>query len=303
MRPRSSALLGLFLSGETGRRAVEETLADWRESRSHETSMVRRLATDVQGVVSVFHVFATLTRVQIVGGVAVWRPLAPTVIVASVLGFALWVPALMRLPPLVLAGSLVSITLLALPSGFVICLPVAGALGLGLRRDQAAPILGQMLVATALLVILTGWVVPATNQEFRLRARSLFSPQTSSRPLLPGLAELSLPELLSSRPENVNLALSELSRRLAIVIAGPVFLFLGAAVRRRVLDRRSWRRAQMTGGSVALAAVAVGTAISFLLPFPARGNGIQIWLIVAAAAILGVLAAQTPDARTLDSRL
>jgi hypothetical protein len=214
----------------------------------------------------------------------------------------MWVPALIRYPTLVLA--VVPITLVALSSGLVMWLPVAGALGLGLRRDQAAPILGQMLVAMVFLVILTGWVVPTANQEFRLRAAwASFSPPSNSRTPWPGLAELSLPELLSSRPENVSLALSELSRRLALVVAGPTFLFLGAAVRRRVLDRRSWRRAQMTGGSIALAAVAVGTAISFLLPFPAGGNGIQIWLIVTAAAMFGVLAARTPDARTLNAGL
>jgi hypothetical protein len=179
---------------------------------------------------------------------------------------------------------------------------VAGALGLGLRRDQAAPLLGQMVLVTILLAIMTGWVVPGANHGFRIRAWASFSPPLSG-PHRPGLAEQPLPELLSSRPENISLALSELSRRLAIVIAGPTFLFLGAAVRRRVLDRRSWRRAQMTGGSIALAAVAVGTAISLLLPFPAGGNGIRIWLIIAAAAMFGVLAARTPAARPLNAGL
>jgi hypothetical protein len=85
--------------------------------------------------------------------------------------------------------------------------------------------------------------------------------------------------------------LSELSRRLAIVIAGPIFLFLGAAVRRRVLHRRSWRRAQIAGGCAALAAVATGAAAGSFLPVQARIPGTELWLIVAAAGLFAIIAA------------
>ena len=78
MSPRSG-LASLLLPDETSRRALDETLADWRDDRRRATSLPARVWSEARGCLSVFRVILGEARRELAGP-DVWRLFAWTVL-------------------------------------------------------------------------------------------------------------------------------------------------------------------------------------------------------------------------------
>ena len=208
-----SASTSLF-PGETSQRAIEETLADWRQSRIDASGAGARVLIEIRGVVSLLRVIAMVTAAQLGQG-EVWGPFAWALAVAVVLGLGpMFSGFLLRLPAS--TEEVAWLTILLAPAAIAALYPLVMAIGLGVKPDRPVPLAGQIALATLLVVVLTGWIVPAANQAFRIdvfeilsRTRAAGSVEFRSGPVQTSLLTLSL------------------------ALTAPTFLLLGFAIRRR----------------------------------------------------------------------
>jgi len=277
MRRWLEAMGQLLIPDAAGQRAIEETRADWREARRQPRTRAGRILLDIQGVVAILRVFVMLTWTQ-GGSRDMWRSFGASAALAAVLA------AVATALTVTWPGNPVTVAFAApamFVSMFVLVMPLISAIGPGLRRVRAVPILGEVAVTAILVVILTGWVIPAANQYFRIRVWTTFA--GGRTPPAPGVRELSLPKLWQSEPGLPGKG-REFGMRAALVLAGPAFLCLGGAVRRRVAHRRSVGAAQLAGGLAALAAFVAGILVG--RPW---ADVVQVYLVVAIAGLFAAI--------------
>jgi hypothetical protein len=264
MTGRLHALFDLLVPDERGRHATEETLDDWREERARARSFTAGVVVNTRGLAAILRVFAGIALNDMRTRHA-WQPFVVALLAAGSLGLVLVVPA--DRPLLSGIGMPVDVVLLAtlLPT----CLPLlsfALAGGIGQRRDHQAPVLFTILASTLFLVIMSGWVVPITNQIFRERVLAFRVVPPANTPA-PSTAELTVPELLKHAWDGTPLdrrnTLRTAISRLALVATAPTMLLLGLAIRRRLFRR--WRVAQALGVLTAVGLHVVGGVATSML--------------------------------------
>ena len=299
MSPRSG-FLGVLVPDETTRRAFEETFADWRDEWTRAATPIERLRVSTRGWISVARLVA-LAICAGLGNSTTWAAFSMTLFATAGLSL-LWVSwdrAPGQLP--LSAGHFAVGAVLLVPQGFAFLMAPAAAIGLGTKRGHEPSVITVALMLFVTMVLLVGWVFPASNQMYREYVYSSLSGRTGV--LTRGVPELNAPELIRQvRTGSVGerrAGISALSNRLALVVSAPVFFIFGVAVRRRLSVRRRWGNARFVAGA---SAIAVFLTCSFALskirsmwPVLAEqlsaSRGLSIWLssIVLCLAI-GVLA-------------
>jgi hypothetical protein len=293
----SHAFVDLLVPGECGRRAIEETLADWRKERGRADSIVRVCAIDARGLLALNRVLAGMVLKDMATG-QLWRMLFLTIVVSAAASLVMIVPYLAGLPASSATPNSLLAALMLVPNGLASVMPLMLSLGLGLRRDRPAPVMGIVVVTMAFLVVMFGWGVPMANQAFRELVSSSFWDWTVPPPV-PGLAELTLPGLVDvvrhgNLIDGLN-ALRVLNVRTSLVVAAPVVFFLGLAIR-NLLRNRYWRLAQALGPLVTIGLTMLGTAVAaaafnaidWPLAERARPFNPDIWATIVLASLVTV---------------
>ena len=261
-------LIDLLLPEPRDRRAIDETVADWRMERSRATGAAR-LGADVRGAAAFARTLAGCTFTAF-SQPDIWRYLGATVTVSMAIGVALaiepvlqWGRASATMP--------LSIWLSLLPGAVTVGLLLSAAAGFGLRPGRELPVATAAFATAAIASLATGWVVPAANQQFReltaIQSRAGYWPP-------PGPAEMSFPELVSrvvsGEAERLP-ARRELGGRVAFVGMWVALVGFGEAVRRRLANHCYWwltKVSAFVGGAALLWLVleAAPTLIAILPP-------------------------------------
>ena len=249
MTPARGGLIDLLLPDQRDRRAIDETLADWREERAQGTG-AGRLMADARGLLACARVLAGCIAAPCVRP-DIWRYFGVTLLMGVAIGVALaiepWIQwrrssAVMPL----------SVWLTLVPGAANVGMLLCAAAGFGLRPGRRLPVATAAVVGGAVVLLLAGWVVPAANQQIRdltaARANLGYSPP-------PGPPEMALPALISrlnsaSFGERVP-ARRELAARIAFVGLCVALVAFGEAVRQRLANRYRWwiaRAAAMVSG-------------------------------------------------------
>lgn len=305
MSGRLAGLSDLLVPDETGRRALEETLADWREERARARSMPAGLFVDARAFVSFLRVFAA-TAWRDAWRPDVWRLFAWMLAGAALLAVPQAASYIFRVGTDVAPADAVALTIILLPGGLATLVPLMASLGLGTRRHRPVPILAAACVCVVFLTVMTGWVVPAANQVSRERIWVVTATRSGVPPAR-GLAELSAPELLQKvvrgRPHERWNALQAVSGRAAMVVSGPTLLLLGMAIRNR-FGRRRWRVAQVAGPLAAVFLFFLGSAVAavplFRWPVAERLDrlAIDFWMALGLAWVVTAVLSRTRNVGT-----
>ena len=279
---------------DLSRRVFAPLVADWQRDRRAAPTPLSRLARDLSGAGAL-----AMTVLQV--GIRLGTPMGLpgrdlTAIGRTFLGYAA-IGLVVGLAPFVLAPGvfgpmrLAFLAMLA-PAMMAVALPVAllptaaaiERLARG-RWDVRAPWLtaATTLVSMVILVAHLGWVVPATNQQFRIRSVTALAGRRADLPR--GVKELTLPELISvETPPGVYPVVTASSRRheaalrVALMTLWPsIFALVGW----RLARRRGPRDTRPLAGWWVLATVSV-----LLVSFGASlGQGpYQLPSVVAMAA-------------------
>jgi hypothetical protein len=278
-----AGLSGLLISDECGHRALEETLADWREERARAESAFARGGADMRALAGVMRVCAMTAGAGLVRA-DVWRCFAWTMFAGASAAAAM---AFVNTAHLTFAASEM---LLLVPGGMVVLSGFAAAFGLGLPGNRRMP------VTTAGLA---GYIVPKANEIFRQQVfERLIDAETRwARPthLVTGIPEQNAAEILRKiqmTSDRAGAARRALLQRLAWTLSPVALLLLGAAIRARFSEARPWRMVQMTGGVVALAifigAAALCVAIQDALtpPYTGGSESLPWWCGIAVSLIV-----------------
>jgi hypothetical protein len=189
--------------------------------------------------------------------------------------------------------------------------PVA-AIGLGTRPWRQPNVITTIPMLVAAMVLLVGWVFPASNQMYREYVFSKLSggPATvgssaaaGSNALARGFAELSAPELVrlarNGQPHRQRAAISHLSSRLALVVSAPVFFVFGIAARRSLSARTRWGIARFVAGGSAAGVFLLSSQTLSMLQRVSPGltnwesRGLSIWLSSAVLCVAVIVIART----------
>jgi hypothetical protein len=249
-----SGLIDLFVPDERDRRALEETLADWRAERAQQSGP-GLLMTDARGLVASLRVIAGCVAAPYARG-DVWRYLFWSLAAATGIGLLINIELLFRWP--FGWSTSTQVWLAIVPSSASLALAFTGAAGFGLRRFERVPLLAAFIGLLTVLVLLQGWIVPEANQRFRETVLT----ELNGRVPLPvrGAAELTLPMLVTSISSSDE---QERTRAGLIVIRKAALLSLclslvgfGEVIRRRLPEGWRWWAVQNLSGLAALVAAA-----------------------------------------------
>lgn len=235
-----------------GRRAMDETLADWAHESTLATGALGRAVSALGALFAVVRTLLLLTvhetsRIPISWAV---RRFLPIVVIssfaltmktsASVLSTGLWHshPGLLGWLALMLAP-------VALPWACLVAIATT-------PRGRSLPLLGLAAIAVAVSVVLNGWIGPDSSQQFRQSVYQILTGAPMGHELTRGLQEL--------RPHAlVELAFAGSSRgatnilllRISLILACPMLVLLAARLR-----RTSWWIRALALGSFPVALVA-----------------------------------------------
>ena len=136
--------------------------------------------------------------------------------------------------PAPVLGEASPIVLLALVPGLM-CLWFPAVLAVcSFIRDRSLPLFATAVTSAGAMVLLVGWITPASNQVFR--EQILQSRTQDAAPPARGLSELSLTELAAAArlagPDSY--AATRLGGRIALVVSAPLCCLLGARVRQSI---------------------------------------------------------------------
>ena len=236
----------LLIPDDSGRRALEETLADWREERARAESPFARTAVNLRASLSLSRVFVMVgvagLRQEGVGRFLLFTSVAAGAVAAIQLrqyGSGLTVPEALSL----FLGAILG------PFGMM-----ASAFGFGLKPHTRFPGVTLAAVAMLLMGLWLGVVVPASNQYYRESVAERLGVAGKRAALTRGNPEASSAELLRramTDDAGAGSARRALMQRLALTAAAPAMLLLGAGLRTRIHTRLGWRVSQIGGGIAA----------------------------------------------------
>lgn len=274
-------LLDLFVPDARDRRAIDETLSDWREERAR-ASGVSRLLADARGMVSCLRVIGACS-VGAMADLVFWRCLCWSAVSAAAMALLLNIELLVGSPSSV-DGSL-ALWLALSPAATSVLLAFTAAAGFGQRRSDSLPLIAAIAGFLAVLVILQGWIVPEANHRFRAivawhameQPHPALSAAAIPRDVIRVPAETTLPMLLEALWSADDYASSDaattLSRKGAVISLCLSVVGLGMVVRRRLPQRWPWWQIQWTAG---LLSVSAAFSVVWIVA-PAVGPGLG-WL-------------------------
>jgi len=238
-----------------GRRALDETFADWRHEEALARSAFVRARVAIGGLSASVSVVAR-GAVADFGRADTYRVGLGTVGVSLLLAAVLIVSQpgfLLAWPGAVSWTQGAVLRLYLLPMTLAVTLPLA-ALAPPYSRRGAPSLMGLALALTVLSGAILGWILPKSNQAFRESVASIAVARGDAMVLQRGVPELSAPELvtLARRHPDDWRVWQVLNTRAAHVLAVPICLLLGAQAR-RLARARGWR----SGGRLIAWAVSV----------------------------------------------
>lgn len=259
----------LLVPSESGRRALEETLADWRDSRARANGRAR-LWCEVQGVASVVRVLAGISSQEMTTGAPLLR--AVITLAATILLVAIVLMWQLRAP---------DVSLLLVPGVVVFALPFTASLCFGSRRGDAPSLLGYLLFLMIFQAAMVNWIAPRTT--------GLAIERLIERDVRPGWRQShQSSEVLPPAESGAKAALLRWTRTLPLVLVIPAFTIMGAAVRRRLQQRAFWIR-QVACTALVLMVLVAATLLSIYLWRSLLGC-----LVVTLAAVVAfVIAGRT----------
>ena len=313
MRRPVEFLADMLPLDEAGRRAVDETLADWRCEANDATTSGGRLLVDVIGTAAVVGAITRLAfdEVRMPGS---WQ------LFARVVGLALTVSAMIAMigawSTLAAAEWPTAVTLLValLPITLGSYLPLV-ALTPPFRLQRGVPVLGVCLLLGAIAAANLGWVTPVAKLSFRVNAVDVLAAHVREAPVPRSDPERSVPALagraMAGGFDGASAAYV-LSERAALGATAPAFLLLGIQARRFSRHRR-WRHA---GGLLAWAVAAVAAVpavlavtelrdwLQALFFYPANElRLLQFWVVPAVALVAaGLMARRSPASTTIEAK-
>jgi hypothetical protein len=298
---------------EIGRRAVDETLADWHHEAGEATTTGRRMLAALHGALGIAIVLGSVTTRDL-GSLRTLRQVGASVGLAMLIGlpfFALPVAAYMvqsGVPALTALGLMATL----IPAALTATLPLA-LLTPPMARPGGMSLVGAGLLIAVLSAVNLGWVAPNANQHFRETAFSILNPSPSSSTPRRGDAELTVAHLMRDMRQGgppairaVNV-LTERAMPLAMV---PVCLLIGTQARRFVRARR-WQRGAgrlawgVTLAGTVLATVGVNAAIALVArtepatwQLPAAYRPVLVPLVCLFGAVALAWSAHRTETRT-----
>jgi len=288
------------------RRAVDETLADWRCEARDTTTSGGRLLADVVGTAAVIGAIARLALDEV-------RMPASWPVVARVVGLALTVSALIAMigawSTLAAAEWPTAVTLFValLPITLGSYLPLV-ALTPPFRLQRGVPVLGVCLLLGVMTAANLGWVTPAAKRSFRTNAVDVLVERAGDAPAQPSDPERSVPALVGrvmAGGFDGSSAAYTLSDRAALSATAPAFLLLGIQARRFSRYRRWWHAGDLLAWAVAAVAafpaVLAVTELRDMLQarffYPANElRLLQFWVVPAVALLAAGLMARRSSA-------
>jgi hypothetical protein len=301
MRRLVSALVDLLPLAPDGRRAMDETLADWDHEVAEAESAGVRAKVQLLGAIGTGVAVVRVIAPDL-GSPIAWGRVIALMAVAKLLAVALlWATA---------TGSRFGseMMLLLVPSAVAMTLPVTVLL-------PVVPVGGRGIVGSCLIVTLAAglnvfWLTPEANQRFRQAAvqqEYASRGQVFTGRLRPGYAELTVGELARTAGrftgELSQIAIRQLSNRVALAVLVPVCFLLGIHARRWATSGRRGRWTRLLLGSgVALAAFLVGVffvpALAAVVQVPGgphhtAPNAFGWWSTVAFLFVVTVVLARS----------
>lgn len=256
-----ASVADLLILNVPGRRAIDETVADWRYEMANARSHTARVVASVRGALAVARVVLNLgvrdlaagdtwkTTATICGLALVWSGL----VVASSLGTAATSHPL-------LASVALTQGVYLLPGTFVVGLALAALIPM-VPRGRQVPIVAVGLLCSGITLANLQFIVPDANQAFRELAAGAATRTAAPDRLRPalgrGVAELSTTDLARrvwrAAPDSAP-ARRQLLIHGFLVAAPPILLLFSLHVRRLASGRWSYRLSGL--GALAAATVA-----------------------------------------------
>lgn len=188
---RVASALGL---DERGRRAVRETIADWRHEVEAEPRPAVRAIHALRGAISLLRVGALVIgrdAWMVVRSPLPWRPILLVLVASVVAASVQWPPRSHSVAGFVATAALA-------PSCFAILLPLGAFIAsCWPPKARHVRLIGLTVMMAAVEVLTTGWLIPAANQVFRSTVIAAFNPGAS---ISPGVHELNVLELARRFP-------------------------------------------------------------------------------------------------------
>ncbi len=313
MRRLIEFLVDMLPLDANGRRAVDETLADWRHEVRATTTSGDRLLADVAGTAAVVGAIVRLALDEV-------RMPASWLVLARLVGLALTVSALIAMigawSTLVAAGWPTAVTLFAalLPITLGNYLPLV-ALTPSFRVQRGVPVLGVCLLLGAIATANLGWVTPAAKLSLRVNAVDSRVDRVSAAPTPTGDSERSAPALadrmMAGGFEGASAAYV-ISERAALSATAPAFFLLGIQARRFSRYRGWWHAGGLLAWGVAaiaafpavLAVMELRETLRTLFFYPANELLLlRFWIVpIVALAAAGWMARRSTACATIEAK-
>ena len=211
------------------RRAVDETMADWRHEVAEARHPFGRLAAGGRGLLAVAVVLGRAAASETLTWAA-WRTAATMVVISAAL-----TAANVTLGPRTEAGPPVLTFYGIVPAAMPLFMLILCAAP-PVRRSQTTALVGASVVMGAVVFLLVAWLVPLASQAQANVARSWLAGQGVILPAhTPDVWELPLPAVARVALEagwDSGPAVIRINTIVALSVMPPLFVWLGLAARR-----------------------------------------------------------------------
>jgi hypothetical protein len=282
-----------------GRRAVDETLADWKHEAGEARTIAGRLVAGVRGAAAVA-VAVTSVAVRDVTSAETFGIVGLVAGSALLMGIGLTYRSFEDHAGYLAARGLTDAPLLGmwsamLPQTVSLCIPLT-LLAPPVRRAATRSLIGPCVILMALSAANLGWIGPQAHQWLRQTTFDLLQRHDGAAnfgtPRLPrGSAEYTAVDLVRHHHAGgarAQRAATDLNRRGAMLVMVPVCLVLGVQARRLGTARR-WRAG---AGLLAWSAFAIGYIVATLIAILTADSLrlFSLWLapLVCAAIAFGL---------------
>ncbi len=270
MRRVVERAIGALPLDERGRRAVGETLADWRFEDGDDATLIRRGWIAVRALASLIRTLCLVTAREVAEVPLDWTlgRLIPLVALGSILLVSrnLWLfDRWLRLhaDDRPTAAQLMELGLWSVPIVTSFVLPWASLVSLATTPVRRfVPVLGFVVLAGTVSLALIGWIAPLARVHgltLELNVQHVTHiPTASGTMTLPALVTLAF----APTPAAPSAALEAIERTCTVFVC-PAFIFLGARLRQSTISAR-WLSALLFPVAVAVSPSARGVQVGLI---------------------------------------
>jgi hypothetical protein len=244
MRGAVEILLAVLPLDARGRRAIDETLADWAYEAGRAATRAGRLMCGLRAIVSVGNTLVSLALEELADVPrSSWLARFVLYLTASAVLFTLNSsahPVFAGLEPTFRKPVLIALLFVGGAAVLAPCLLFLSTVPAERADRRRTPFFGLAVVSFVAMVAVHGWAVPIANQEFR---QTVFQGKGGAGTIQRGPNELTLPELFfrSESPAGwrAKAPFGRPSVRVGMAAAVSVMVLLAAEVQ-RLSRRRRW---------------------------------------------------------------